>query len=259
MNFESAEEIHVLDKRVKLLQPADRGFRTSLDSVMLAAACPARDGDHVLDMGCGVGGASFCLTYRLPRLRLIGIEREEDYIALARRNADLNQVAERTEFVCCDIRNYDPSRKPLFDQVIINPPFREAGDHTPSPDSLRAVANGHQSDDLTLEDWIKAAHRLVRNGGGITLIYPADGIDRIIRGLGKMFGAVEIIPLWPRSGIEAKRVIVRARSDRKTPARIHAGLVLHQEDGRYTEAADAILRDGQGLYYPATMAGSILK
>ena len=60
-----------------------------------------------------------------------------------------------------------------------------------------------------------------------------------------MFGAIEIIPLWSRAGIEAKRVIIRAIKDRKTPARIHAGLVLHELDGSYTEAADAVLRDGR--------------
>lgn len=242
-----AVEIHVLDKKIRLLQPADGGFRTSLDSVMLAAACPAQSGDHVLDAGCGVGGASFCLTYRCPDIRLTGVEREDVYIDLARRNAELNGVSERSEFICSDIRYFDPSQKPIFDQVIINPPYREAGDHTPSPDELRAVAHGHQEDDLTLEDWIKAAHRLVKNGGGITLIYPASGVDRIIRAFGKMFGAIEIIPLWPRAGEGAKRVIIRAQRDRKTPARIHAGLVLHQIDGGYTEAADAVLRSGLGI------------
>jgi len=240
-------EIYVLDKKVRLLQPSEGGFRTSLDSVMLAAACPAQSGDQVLDAGCGVGGASFCLTWRCPDIRLTGVEREEPYIALARQNAVLNGVAERTEFICADIRYFDPSPKPIFDQVIINPPYREAGDHTPSPDELRAVANGHQEDDLTLEEWIRAAHRLVKNGGGITMIYPASGVDRIIRAFGKMFGAIEIIPLWPREGEESKRVIIRALRDRKTPARIHAGLVLHHSDGAYTFQAEAVLRDGQSI------------
>ena len=242
------QEIHVLNQSVRLLQLAEGGFRTSLDSVMLAAACPAKSGDHVLDLGCGVGGASFCLTYRCSDIRLSGVEWQTVYCDLARRNAVLNQVENRCDFICTDIRDFNPSQKPIFDQVIMNPPFRESGDHTPSPDELLAVANGHQDNDLTLEDWIKAGHRLVKNGGGLTIIFPVDGVDRIIRLMGKMFGAIEIIPLWSRAGIEAKRVIIRAIKDRKTPARIHAGLVLHELDGSYTEAADAVLRDGRGLF-----------
>ncbi|HOO51008.1 MAG TPA: methyltransferase [Alphaproteobacteria bacterium] len=245
----STVEIHVLDKQVRLLQPADGAFRTSLDSVMLAAACPAQKGDHVLDLGCGVGGAPFCLTFRCPEIRLSGIEREQVYYDLAQQNAALNDVSDRTEFYCCDIRDFEVLQKPIYDQVMLNPPFREAGDHTPSPHELRAVAHGHQDDELSLEDWIKVAHELVKNGGGVTIIYPASGTDRIIRALGKRFGAVEIIPLWPRASVEAKRVIIRAIKDRKTPARIHAGLVLHKEDGSYTDEAEHVLRGASALVF----------
>lgn len=245
-------EIHVLDKKIRLLQMADGGFRTSLDSVMLASACPASAGDHVLDAGCGVGGASFCLLWRVPQAQLTGVEWQGEYIALARQNAVLNHMEPRATFVQADIRDYCAEEtKPLFDHVIINPPYSESGHHTPSPDVIKAVAMGHQDADLSLEDWVKAAHRLLKSGGSLTMIYPATGTDKIIRAMGRKFGAIEIIPLWPRAGVEAKRVIIRARKDRQTPARILAGLVLHQEDeNNYTDAADAILRDGQGLLVP---------
>jgi tRNA1Val (adenine37-N6)-methyltransferase len=65
-------EIFVLDKKVRLLQPAG-GFRTSLDSVMLAAACPTGPGSRVLDMGCGVGGAAFFLFFRGHVFFLFGV------------------------------------------------------------------------------------------------------------------------------------------------------------------------------------------
>lgn len=239
----AAEEIHVLDRKVRLLQPEGGGFRTSLDSVMLAAACPARPGETVCDAGCGVGGASFCLLWRVAGLHLTGIEWETGYIDLARKNVALNPFAGKIDFVEADIRSYHPAQP--FDHVIINPPYLEAGRHTPSPDEMRAQALGHQDETLSLEDWITAAHRLVKSLGTVTLIYPAHGTDRIIRALGKRFGAVEIIPLWPRDGSEAKRVIIRAIKDRQTPARILPGVVLHEESGCYTDNANRILRDGE--------------
>jgi len=51
-----------------------------------------------------------------------------------------------------------------------------------------------------------------------------------------------VFPLWPKRGVAAKRVIVRARKGIRTPLALSPGLVLHEEDGTYTEQADAILR-----------------
>lgn len=249
-------EIHVLDKKVRLLQPA-KGFRTSLDSVMLAAACPVKAGEKVLDMGCGVGGAAFCVLTRVPGAQVTGVDVQADYVALARENIGLNAAEGRATFLHADIRDYRPEA--LFDHVICNPPYMEAGHHTPSPEAGKALANGHLTPHPSsplegggvgggLKDWIDAGFHALKAGGSLTIIHRADVTDKIIFALGKRFGAVEIIPLWPRVGQDAKRVIVRARKGRKSPATLHAGLVLHEENGDYTAAADAVLRDGAGLF-----------
>ncbi|PZO88280.1 MAG: methyltransferase [Micavibrio aeruginosavorus] len=234
-------EIHVLDHKVRLLQAAG-GFRTSMDSVFLAAACKAQAGARVLDLGAGVGGASFCLLWRVADSRLTGVEIQENHALLARENIALNGMEGRAEFVCADIRAY--AAETPFDHVICNPPYLEAGTYTQAASLERATALGHRDEDVTLDDWIKAGFRNLRSGGSFTMIQRADKVDRIIQSIGRKFGAVEIIPLYPRPGEEAKRVIVRAVKDRKTPARLHAGIILHNEDGSDTEAARAILRDG---------------
>lgn len=243
----TSEEITVLGGKVRLLQPAEGGFRTSLDSVMLAAAVPAKSGQHVLDMGCGVGGASFCLLHRLPDIRLTGVEWEQTYLNLAIQNAALNNVSDRAEFIHSDIRDYQIEGKPIYHHVMVNPPFSEAGEHMPSPDIIKAKALGHLDEDLSLEDWIDAGFRLLKSGGTLTIIYPTSGTDRIIQAFGKRFGATQIIPLWPRQGTPSKRVIIRAIKHRKTPCSIHAGLVLHEVDGAYTKEADAVLRDASAI------------
>jgi tRNA1(Val) A37 N6-methylase TrmN6 len=232
-------EIFVLDKNVRLLQPA-QGFRTSLDSVMLAAACPATGSERVLDMGCGVGGAAFCLLHRVPGLQVTGVDIQRDYIELAKGNIALNNKTNRIGFVTGDIRTYEAAEP--FDHVICNPPYLEAGHHTPSPSEGLARARGHDEAEMSVKDWVDAGFRQLRSGGSLTVIHRADAVDRIIAALGRRFGAVEIIPLWPHQGENAKRVIVRARKDRKTPAILHAGIVLHNSDGSYTGEAERILR-----------------
>ena len=55
------------------------------------------------------------------------------------------------------------------------------------------------------------------------------------------------MPLWPKAGRAAKRVIVRARRGSRAPLRLLPGLVLHEADGRYTRAAEDVLRRGAAL------------
>lgn len=248
--MQEPEEITVLNKTIRLLQPVD-GFRTSLDSVMLAAACPAQGGDHILDLGCGVGGAGLCVLRRVPGTKLTGIDIQADHIDLALRNAALNSMNSRTAFHPQNILDYvklikQENTPPAFDHVILNPPYLEDGTHTPSPRPAKAAAHAHQKE-VSLQDWLDAGFYALKSGGSLTIIHRADQSDKIIQGLGKRFGALEIIPLWPRTGQEAKRVIIRARKDRKSPARLHPGLVLHLENGDYTPEADAILRGGAAI------------
>ena len=237
----TTEDAYVLNKRVRLKQPAD-GFRTGLDAVMLAAACPAKSGESVLDLGCGVGAAGLCVLTRVPGCTLTGIDIQGDHIDLARENAALNDI-EGTEFQNGDIRDLKNGR---FDHVICNPPYQDSGEHTASPFTAKATAHTHD-EDTGLMDWIRSAHRNVKPAGSFTLIHRADKVDQILAGMNEKFGGVTIIPLWPKAGSAAKRVIIWGLRDRKSPTHIHPGIVLHQDSGEYTAAAETILRLGRSI------------
>ncbi|MEC7576255.1 MAG: methyltransferase domain-containing protein [Pseudomonadota bacterium] len=235
-------EIHVLDKKLRLHQP-ENGFRTSLDTIMLSAACPATDGQRVLDAGCGVGAAGFCVARRVPNLKLTGIDIDADFITMAQENITLNNFDPLDiEFHCAEIDQFRRHEKPIFDHVISNPPYLNAGAYKTSPHEKKAIAIGHEHTGFTLELWIKALHRLVKPKGSITIIHRADHTDQIIKAFEHRFGFIEIIPLWPKQRRNAKRVIIRAIKDRKGPCTLHRGITLHTEDNAYTEEADAILR-----------------
>ncbi|MDH5723257.1 MAG: methyltransferase [Alphaproteobacteria bacterium] len=241
--------IHVLDKKIALKQ-APQGFRTSLDSVMLAAACPARSGQSILDLGCGVGSAGLCALWRINGATLTGIDIQSCHIDLALENAVLNNMTERCRFMQGDIRTLDIDKA---NHIICNPPYQESGKHLHSPSNAKAKAMGHTEDDISLQDWITCAFNHIKGQGSLTLIHEAGRLDDILHALyskngGKRFGNVEIFPLWPKESTPAKRVIVRAWKHKKSPAIMHNGLILHNEDGSYTKTTDRILRDGKALF-----------
>ena len=73
---------------VSVIQPR-KGYRAGVDAVLLAASIPAKPGQQVLELGCGVGVASLCLAARVPDLTMTGVELQSDYAALALQNACL--------------------------------------------------------------------------------------------------------------------------------------------------------------------------
>ena len=56
----------VLGGRLRLTQPR-RGHRVGHDAILLAAATPAHAGEHVVDLGAGVGAAGLALRRRASR------------------------------------------------------------------------------------------------------------------------------------------------------------------------------------------------
>ncbi len=128
---------------------------------------------------------------------------------------------------------------------MANPPFLAEGSGTPSPDAGRHAANQESEADLGV--WIASAIDLVKPRGTIVFVHRADRVDALLALLHGRAGEIAILPLWPKAGAPAKRVIVRARKGIKTGAAILPGLVLHAADGKYTPAADAVLRDAAPL------------
>jgi len=225
---------YLLDGHVQITQSAE-GYRAGLDAVMLAAACPAATGESILDLGCGAGAASLCLTARVTGLHIAGIEIQPEQAKLARTNfAQNNMIA---EIICADLIEYKfPSD--AFDHIILNPPYHDAAQHMPPENTARATA--FMADDLNA--WITAARRAVKTHGSVTIIHRTDALPDIIKNL-EGFGAIEIIPLWPRENTSAERIIVRARKGRKTALTLKPGVILHTADGGETEIARSILRD----------------
>lgn len=234
--------ITVLGGRVQLKQP-ENGFRTAIDAVLLAAACPVKKNQSLLDLGCGVGSAGLCVAARTPDIQLHGIDIQHDHIKLAQENAALNNV--NATFETADITDKIPAWREegyLYDHVICNPPFLDDGTHLKSPSESRATALGHQ-EETSLEIWLDACFFPLKHKGTLSLIHRADHMDRIIALLKKRFGKIELIPLWPKEGQPAKRVIIRATKNSNSPAIIHPGIILHEENGYYTKDAEEILRD----------------
>jgi len=128
---------------------------------------------------------------------------------------------------------------------MTNPPFMKPGAHTPPPDRSRATAHGESTADLS--SWISFCTAMAKPRGTLTLIHRADRLDELIALLHGRFGAITLIPLWPKPGVPPKRILLTARRGVRSPAHISPGLILHEANGHFTPAAEAILRGAAAL------------
>ncbi|MGE0746539.1 MAG: tRNA1(Val) (adenine(37)-N6)-methyltransferase [Rhodospirillales bacterium] len=237
---DAATEDRLLDGQLVLRQPRD-GFRVAIDSVLLAAAVPAAPGELVLEPGAGTGAAALCLARRVAGVRVVGLERQADLVRLAGENVRANGLAGSVDVMIGDLVRPPPRVVPAsFAHVMFNPPYLPEGRGRAPADAGRAQA--HVEGEAALAAWIDFALRMVRPKGTMTMIHRADRLDDILAHLYGKAGEIVVFPLWPGRDRPAKRVIVQARRGVATPLRLAPGLVLHEADGGYTPAADAVLR-----------------
>ena len=232
---------YLLGGRIVYWQRA-AGFRSGIEPVMLAASVPARPGEHVLEAGTGAGAALLCLTARVSGVRSTGVEIDETAAKLAAANACANGFVD-IEMITGRIETARFSHS--FNHAIANPPY-----HTPhgtvSPDAARETAK-RGSVELIIA-WIGPLSRALRDRGTLTLIVPTALVPACLRAMADTACPCTIIfPLWPKAGQRAKLVLLRGVKRARSPMRLAAGLILHGSDGSFTEAAQAVLRDGAVL------------
>ena len=235
----------LLDGRLRLRQPLT-GYRAGSDAVFLAAAVPARPGAHVLDAGCGVGAVAACLAYRIDHIRVTGIELQPMLADLARENAARNGLGDRVTIETGDIARPPAAiAAAAFDHVACNPPFYEAGRAQAARDPGKTAAHIEGGADLAA--WLRFCLARLRPGGTLTVIHRTARLADLLAGLADRAGDIVVFPLWPGADRPAKRVLVQATKGGRGPSLLSPGLRLHGPDGRYTPAADDILRHGAAL------------
>jgi tRNA1(Val) A37 N6-methylase TrmN6 len=238
-------EDHLLGGRVRLRQPVN-GARVAIDPVFLAASVEAEPNQLILDVGCGTGAAMLCLAARVPQCRVVGLEMHRELVRIAGDNAILNGAGQRLSVMVGDLMSPPPRLSPgSFDHVMANPPYLERGRGSApgSPERESATIEG----DADLADWVRFALMMVRQKGSVHFVHRADRIDALLAQLWGRAGDVVVYPLWPGQGKPANRILVRARKQVASPARLVPGMVLHEADGRFTAAAEAVLRGAAGL------------
>lgn len=241
-----------LGGRLSIEQPA-RGYRAGIDAILLAA-CVASIIDEklrVLDVGAGVGTVGLAVATRLGHAEVVLMEREPELANLARGNVDRNGYGGRIRVATVAVEapaavfDAEGVEADSFDYVVANPPYHVVDDGTAAPDRLRAVS--HAMPGSNLDAWGRFMARMAKPGGVGAMIHKAGALDRVLAVLGGRFGGLRVLPIYPRSGEPAIRVLVLGTKGSRAPLTVLPGLILHGDGNEFRPEVAAIFRDGAGL------------
>ena len=237
---ETVDEL--LGRRVKILQK-EKGYRFSVDALLLAHFVRVKKGDLIVDLGTGSGVIAITVAQRKECSHVIAVDIQEKLVDMARRSVMLNNLEEKVDIRHGDIREIETLFRPRsFDVSIFNPPYRKASSGKLNPDAEKSVAR-HEIKG-TMHDFLKASVYVLRRSGRAYIIYPATRM-------------VEILSSMRTAGVEPKRmrivhsrnasrgefVLVEGIKNGREELEVLPPLIIYSEDGQYTEAMKSVFRE----------------
>lgn len=111
-----------------VVSPAVLIPRPATETLVLGALerLQAADSPRILDVGTGSGCVAISLASRLKTAKFVATDVSADALAIARRNAQRHQVADRIEFR--QGADYAPVAGEQFDAIVSNPPYIPTGE-----------------------------------------------------------------------------------------------------------------------------------
>ncbi|PKN76882.1 MAG: SAM-dependent methyltransferase [Deltaproteobacteria bacterium HGW-Deltaproteobacteria-10] len=240
MDEETLDEI--IDGRLRVFQKK-RGYRFSLDAILLAHFVSLKAKSKAIDLGTGSGIIPLVLATRFPNVAWTGLEIQTELAELANKSIELNCLQNHINIVFGDarkIKNIFPEHS--FDAVTFNPPYRKINSGRINPDQEKAVARHEISG--SLKEFLLAAKYLLKPAGKVFTIYPAKRLAHLV----SLFRANSIEPkrmkfVFSDDKSVAEFVLVEGRAGAREELKIEPSLVIYGEDKMYTTQMNSIFSD----------------
>lgn len=156
---------------LRILQRQD-GFRFGTDAVLLADFAAARRGERVCDMGTGTGVLPLLIAARSEETTFDAFEIQPEVADMAARSVRLNGLSDRIRVHNADCREAAARiGHEVCHLVVTNPPYTALGAGLVSPAQTRALSRS--GGNCSLEEWMAACGRVLRNGGRLCCVFPA--------------------------------------------------------------------------------------
>ena len=163
---------------LKLIQDTDL-FCFGTDSVLLSDFARVPSGSTVVDLCTGNGIIPVLLSHKSKAQRIYGIELQKPSYDLAVRNAQINNLSPRVEFIHDDIQNWSKYFAcGSVDVVTCNPPYMSANSGFINPKDEKAIARHEIM--TNIEGVVDVCSKLLKFGGHVYMVHRADRLCDIV-------------------------------------------------------------------------------
>jgi tRNA1Val (adenine37-N6)-methyltransferase len=238
--------------KIKVFQPPrGRGYRFSVDSVLLGHFASRRRARSAVDLGAGCGVVGFILLHAQVARKTFFVELDPVLAEACRLGIEANGFGGRADVVEADIRQAGWRRNiGKADLVVSNPPYGKKGSGRVSASASVAAARHEVT--MEVHDVLRCAPQILEPAGRLCVIVPPERLGDIFAAAGT-FGMnfvrlrfVHPKPDRPAGGVLAE---LKPAAGRATSIQVLPPLVVHNEDNTYTGELARIL---EGDLRPAT-------
>jgi tRNA1Val (adenine37-N6)-methyltransferase len=230
-----------VNDNLKLIQDTD-GLTFGTDALLLAGYINGKY-ERGCEFGSGSGIISMLLLSRNKLGSAVALEVQEEYAALTKKNAELNQLDSVLTAVHTDIREYKPDGE--FDIVYTNPPYMKTTSGRENIEKKKNIARHEVHGDIV--DFCRSARKMLKYGGLFAAVYRTDRLIDII-------DAMRCCDLEPKrmtfviadTTSEPSMVLIEGKAGGKSGVVITRPLIIYTDKDhvKYSDDMNYIMENG---------------
>ncbi len=218
---------------IKLYQNR-KGYRFSVDALLLYSFVNVKNAGNIIDLGAGSGVIGLLLAKKYTGAKVLLLELQESLFRLAERNIRINNLQENVHAILSDIKDVRQVVAPQsYDVIVSNPPFRKPKSGRISAGEEKAIARHEMR--LNLDDLADAASYLLKARGRFFMIFHPERILEVADALRlKRLEPKRIRFVYNDAGAESRIVMIEAVKGGRAGLKIDNPLYIYDKNGSYT-------------------------
>ena len=222
-------------KGLKIIQNVN-GFCFGIDSILLADfAKEIKENAIVVDLGTGTGIISILLSKKTKLKKIIGIEVQKEVYDMAKRSVVLNNLQDKIELINENVKTIDKIlQNGIYDVIVTNPPYKKVNTGLTNENEMKLISR-HEIE-ATLEDFIKASSKLLKDNGNMYMVHRPERLVDIIDLMRKYkLEPKRLRMIIPKINKKPNMILIKATKNANPFFTIENDLCVYNEDGSYTK------------------------